>query len=275
MIEKIINSYIEDLQRLRESEVEFERYDFKLSEDGKKDENQLNRQRIGVGLLNDLKIPNDYNIVKRLIREETRHKLSNTENYDYEVIYLYYYLLSQFGVIEDVWSFAALKFDGTMDADSGFETGFFLTYGKDNLRRFLQETPHNLRDKIYRKIFSDETAFSDSDGQAYKEQQRAYFGFIKPLKDEPAKYLWLREKDGFEESFRKWKKNTDLTNEWNALDYVRFSEYFGDENEIEKAITNLVKTNPKSYFAEKYRKQLKRKQTRQIVQKIIDWFKMK
>ncbi len=75
MIEKIINSYIEDLQRLRESEVEFERYDFKLSEDGKKDENQLNRQRIGVGLLNDLKIPDDYNIVKRLIREETRHKL--------------------------------------------------------------------------------------------------------------------------------------------------------------------------------------------------------
>jgi len=274
MIEQIINRYIEDLQRLRDDEVEFERYEFKLSNDGKKDENQLNRQRIGVGLSNDLKIPDDYGIVKRLIEEETRHRLSNTENYEFEVIYLYYYLLSQFGVIEDIWNFSELKFDGTMDADSGFETGFFLTYGKENLRSFLRKSSHKLRDKIYNKVFFDETAFSDSDGQSYIEQQRAYFGLAEPLKDEPGNYLWIREKQGFEECFRDWKKSTDLSDEWNAHEYVRFSEYLGDENEIELAMINFVNISPKSWSAEKYKKQLRRKKISQTFQKIHDWFKM-
>jgi hypothetical protein len=273
MIEKIINRYIEDLRRLRENEGELERYEFKLSIDETKDENQLNRQRIGVGLLNDLKIPDDYNIVKKLTNEETKHRLSNTENYEYEVIYLYYFLLSQFEVIEDIWDFAELKFDGTMDADSGFETGFFLTYGKENLRKFLQKSSHILRDKIYKKVFTDETAFSDDDGQGYKEQQKAYFGLNKPLKDEPGDYLWIREKDGFEESFRKWKESTDLSNEWNAHEYVRLSEYLGDETEIEKAKINLVNSSPKSWSAEKYKKQLRRKRIRQIIQRLTDWFK--
>jgi hypothetical protein len=66
MIERIINRYIENVERLRESAVEIERYEFKLSADGKRDENQLNRLRIAVGLLNDLKIPDDYGIIKGL-----------------------------------------------------------------------------------------------------------------------------------------------------------------------------------------------------------------
>lgn len=74
MIERIINRYLEDLQRLRENAVEFDRYEFKWSVDRKRDENQLNRLRIGVGLLNDLKIPDDYDIVKRLIHEEVKHR---------------------------------------------------------------------------------------------------------------------------------------------------------------------------------------------------------
>src|SRR5690349_5078828 len=146
MIEKIINGYIADLKQLRENEAEFERYTFKLSIDGKRDENQLNRQRIAVGLLNDLNIPEDYKLVKRLIVEEVKHRQAATENYQYDVIYLYYYLLSEFGEIEDIWDFAALKFDGTMDSDSGFETGFFLTYGKENLREFLKSSTHKLKD---------------------------------------------------------------------------------------------------------------------------------
>lgn len=274
MIEKIINRYIEDLRRLRENEGELELYEFKLSLDGTKDENQLNRQRIGIGLLNDLKIPDDYDIVKKLIKEETRHRLSNTENYEYEVIYLYYYLLSQFGVIEDIWDFAELKFDGTMDADSGFETGFFLTYGKENLRNFLQKSPHKLRDKIYRKVFADETAFSDDDGQGYNEQQKAYFGLTLPLKDQPSDYLWIREKEGFQESFIKWKESTDLSNQWNAHEYIRFSEYLDDEIEIEKAMVNLVNVSPKSWSAEKYRKQIRQKRIRLIIQRIRDLFRI-
>lgn len=274
MIEKIINRYIEDLHRLRENEAEFERYEFIVSDDRKRDENQRNRQRIGVGLLNDLKVPDDYTIVKRLIKEETRHRSANTENYAFEVLYLYYYLLSQFGVIEDIWDFAALKFDGTMDADSGFETGYFLTYGKENLRRLLQKSSHPLKDKIYEKVFSNETEFNESAGQAYMEQQRAYFGLVKPLNDEPRHYLWLREKAGFEESLQNWKKATDLSVNSNAYDYVIFAEYLEDENELEKAMVNYIHVSPKSWLAEKYKKHLRRKRIREILQKITGWFKM-
>lgn len=274
MIENIIKRYIEDLRRLRENEGELERYKFKLSHDSTKDENQLNRQRIGVGLLNDLKIPDDYDIVKRLTQEETRHRLSNTVNYEYEVIYLYYYLLSHFGVIEDIWDFAELKFDGTMDSDSGFETGYFLTYGKEKLRKFLQDSPNQLSNKIYNKIFFSENAYSDDDGQDYKGQQKAYFGLVLPLKDDPGNYLWIREKEGFKESFIKWKECTDLSNKWNADEYVRFSEYLNDENEIEKAMLNLINVSPESWAAEKYMKQLKQKRFRLTIQKIKDWFKI-
>lgn len=55
------------------------------------------------------------------------------------------------------------------------------------------------------------------------------------MKDEPGNYVWIKEKDGFEESFKRWKESTDLSNEWNAHEYIRFSEYLGDEDEIEKA----------------------------------------
>ena len=275
MIEKIINRYLEDLQRLRENAVEFDRYEFKRSVDGKRDENQLNRLRIGVGLLNDLKIPDDYDIVKRLIQEEVKHRHANTENYEFEVIYLFFYLLSEFGVLENIWEFAELKFDGTMDSDTGFETGFFLTYGKERLRSFLKSSSHKLRDKIYDKVFSNESGFDDRDGQGYKEQQKAYFGLIQPLKDEPGNYIWIKEKDGFEESFRRWKESTDLSNEWSAHEYIRFSEYLGDEDEIEKAMINFVKVSPKSWSGKKYRKQLRQKQIRQKIQKISAWFKMR
>ncbi|NUM42311.1 MAG: hypothetical protein HUU45_11855 [Leptospiraceae bacterium] len=56
-------------------------------------------------------------------------------------------------------------------------------------------------------------AFSDNDGQDYKEQQKAYFGLVLPLIDDPGNYLWIREKEGFKESLKNWKVVTDLSNE--------------------------------------------------------------
>lgn len=274
MIEAIIHSYIADLRQLRKHEAAFERYAFTLSADKKNDVNQLNRLRIGVGLLNDLIIPDDHTLVKRLIREEVIHRNAGTENYGFEVIYLLYYLLSEFGVIEDIWDFAALKFDGTMDADSGFETGFFLTYGKENLRRFLQRSSHKLKDKIYHRIFFDETAYSNKDGQAYKDQQAAYFGLKLPLTDEPRDYLWIQEKKGFPESFDNWKKSTDLSDEWNARNYVQYAEYLGDENEIERAMQNYITAFPTTWSASQYKKQLRKKRNKNILETMAGWFKM-
>ncbi len=275
MIDNILDKYLEDLQALRENEAAFERYKFKLSEDKKRDENQINRLRIGIGLLNDLKIPEDYDLVKKLIEQEVRRKTTNTKNDTYDVLYLYYYLLSEFKVIEDIWDYAALKFDGTMDADMGFETGFFSTYGKENLRLLLQNSSHRLKDKIYNKIFYEETAYSDQDGAAYKEQQLAYFGLKRPLKNVPGKYMWIQEKEGFREALNEWISNTDLSDGWNAGDYVTYAAYLGDETEIETAMKNYLKVSPKSWSATQYKRALRTKRIKKVLQKVSSWFQWK
>jgi hypothetical protein len=260
MIETIIDKYMNDLKRLREYEVEFKQYEFELSDDMRNDVNQLNRLRVAIGLLNDIKIPDDYNLVKRLLNEEIKHRTSSTQNYQFEVVYLYFYLLSEFKNIADIWDFATLKFDGTMDADSGFETGFFLTYGKENLRYYLQNSTHVLKDKVYDKVYYNESIFSDKDGQAYKDQQKAYFGLIKPLQNVPGNYFWIQEKDGYNEAFINWKENADLSDQRIAYDYVIYSEYLENEEEIEKAMRNYIKIDPKSWLAKGYKKNLRDKQ---------------
>jgi ribosomal protein S21 len=91
------------------------------------------------------------------------------------------------------------------------------------------------------------------------------------LKDEPGNYLWIREKDGFEESFKKWKKSTDLYNEWKAQEYVQFAEYLGDENEMEKAMKNFVKVSPESWLAKKIQKAVET-ETNQVNTSKNNWF---
>jgi hypothetical protein len=180
--------------------------------------------------------------------------------------------MSEFKVIEDIWDYAALKFDGTMDADMGFETGFFLTYGKENLRLLLQNSSHRLKDKIYNKIFYEETAYSDQDGAAYQEQQQAYFGLKRPLKNVPGKYMWIQEKEGFREALNQWISTTDLSDGWNARDYVTYAVYLGDETEIETAMKNYLKVSPKSWSAGQYKRALRSKRIKKVLQKVRSWF---
>lgn len=272
MVEKIIHKYIQDLNRLREDEREFKKYTYTLSEDGKRDLNQFNRFTIGVGLFNDLRVPDDYSIVRRLFEEEVKHRHANTDNYDFEVIYMYCYFLSEFGVIEDIWDFAALKFDGTMDADSGFETGFFLTYGKEKLRHYVTSSNHRLQTRIIETVFSDETLYSEDSGKAYKEQQIAYLGLKKPVGIPLGFYMRLHEKEYFKAAFETWKSETDLTDKRNAYEYVNFAEYLGEEGEIRSAMENHVRVNPRSWMSDKYKKLLNPDQNKSLLHRIINWF---
>jgi hypothetical protein len=68
-----------------------------------------------------------------------------------------------------------LKFDGTMDADAGFETRFFVTYGKERLRDYLNGSSHELKEKIEKKIFAHESDYSDKSGRRYQVGQIAFF----------------------------------------------------------------------------------------------------
>lgn len=183
IVDEIIKKYCDRLEKLRTDDTQFDKYKFKLSEDGRKDINQFRRFSIGIGLFNNLKIPNDHTIVKRLFQEERKHRDAQTENYEYETIYMYGYFLSKFGNLEDIWEFAELKFDGSMDADCGFDTGFFLTYGKENLRQYLKNSTHKLKEKVERKIFKYESNYSDEDGVIYQESQIIYFDLKKPVSE--------------------------------------------------------------------------------------------
>lgn len=243
MIQELIQKYIEKLNKLRANEEEFKNYEFTLSKDKKQDENQKNRFRIGVGLFNDLQIPEDYSIVKRLFEEELKHRNAKTENYDFEVIYMYCYFLSEFGKIEDVWQFAELKFDGSMDADLGFDTGFFLTFGKEELRHYLNKSTHRLKEKIQQKIFSNESWFTDENGMEYKENQISYFGLKEPILNPIDFYMFLDEKELFKAELNKWKSKHDLCDILNANAYINYAEYLGDEDEIYKAMNNYKKNS--------------------------------
>lgn len=260
MIDQIIQKYLDKLEKLRTDESEFEKYKFELLADKTNDKNCFNRFSIGVGFFNDLQVPDDYKLIKKLFKEEIKylnaHKKFNFENFAHEIIYMYSYFLSEFGKIEDIWSFAALKFDGSMDSDSGFETDFFLTYGKENLRKYLASSTHQLTNKIQERIFTSESCYSDESGQEYKENQISFFDFKKPINHPIRFYQSLNEKEYFMIEFEKWKEENDLSNSRIAYDYVNFAEYTEIEEEIKKALLNYIKIKPDNWLSDQYRRRL-------------------
>ena len=258
MFEIVIGKYIKKLDKLRVDEKEMDNYRFKLSKDKKKDINQSNRAALGIILYNYLKIPDDYLMIKTLFEEEIKHRNSKTENYEYEDIYMYAFLLSEFKKIEDIWPYAALKFDGSMDSDMGFEIGFFLTYGKENLRKYLSTSQHPLKKKIEDKIFDNESIYSDETGEEYRQQQIAYFDFRKPISDPLYFYKWVNEKEYFKAEFLNWRAKTNLSAYQNAYNYVVYAKYLGEEEELIKAMENYIAVKPDDRLSTEYRAQLKK-----------------
>ena len=248
MTNQIIEDYKKELDLLRNNASEFEKYRFHLDEVTHRDINQHNRFTIGIGLFNDLRVPDDYGLVEKLLEEEIKHRNSQSINYNYEVIYMYFYFLSEFDNIEDIWKFASFKFDGTMDSDSGFETEFFLTYGKEKLMTYLKQANHALKEQILKKVRD----MDDEDGERYREGQVAYFGLKAPIQNPLNFYQFIQHKTLFERVYKSWKSTIDLNDARNAYDNIHYAEFLGDEESIQAAIIQYYKTEPSDWLAKEY-----------------------
>lgn len=245
MTEKTIQKYIDKLNKLRNDVAAFEEYRFHYDPKLEKDINQQKRYLIGIGLFNDLKIPEDYKLVKRLLAEEIKHRNSNANDYEYEVIYMYFYLISEFKQLDDIWEFAKFKFNGTMDADTGFETIHFLAYGKENLKAYLDQSNHELKGKILKKVFG-KNEYSDEDGTLYRESMIAYFDFKSPINNPLKFYKLLGDKKSFQEAYDQWKSNSDLSFPNYAYKNIEHIEYIGNPLQIEQAILDYYATAPQN-----------------------------
>jgi hypothetical protein len=275
MIDRVIQKYLDKLDKLRTDVDEFKEYEFELLEDESNDRNCLNRFTIGVGFFNDLRVPDDYQLIKRLFNEEVRyrnaHEKYRFDDYEYETIYMYSYFLTEFANIEDIWEFAKLKFDGSMDSYSGFETGFFLTYGKDKLRNYLKRSNHQLAKRIQKEVFNNKFYDLDRLGGEYKEGLIKYFGFKKPITCPILFFQSLNERECFLIEFEKWKKENDLTDRRIAYDYVNFAEYARVEEEIRKAKLNYIELGLEDWSSNQYRRDLRKKKS--MISRLLNRYK--
>lgn len=248
-MEELINKYISELNTLRITE-DYSKYNIKI--ESNEDINQINRYRIGVGLFNNLNTKADYQIVKHLLSEQISCMKLNPGNFDHEIIYMYFYFISEFKNIEDIWDYAHLKFSGDMDSDIGFDTEFFLVYGKENLKTYLNSSNHKLRDKVYSKIFSDENYFSDNSAEEYKINIISFFGFKRPIANPLHFCKILNEKECFLNEFKNYKNQLDLTNFRNTYDYVNYAKFTEDKSEICEALNKFIEYHPENWITKDY-----------------------
>jgi hypothetical protein len=248
-MEILIEKYINELNDLR-TRKDFSKYNVKIELN--QDVNQINRYRIGVGLFNNLNTESDYQIVKHLFSEQIACMKSNSINFDNEILYMYFYFISEFKNIEDIWDYAELKFSGGMDSDIGFDTEFFLVYGKEDLRNYLKASTHTLKDKIYSIIFENELSYDDTSAEEYKNNKISFFGFKKPITNNLHFCQTLDEKNSFLNELKKWKNEIDLTIFRNAYDYVNYSKYTGDNIQICEALTKFIKNHPDTWITKDF-----------------------
>jgi len=246
---ELINSYKNDLVALRET-GDYSKYVVKIINDI--DENQINRYRLGAALFNHLNIEKDYIIVSIILNEQLKSGESQPNNWDHEILYMYFYFISRFSILEDIWKYAELKFSD-WDSDTGFDTEFFLTYGKDKLMLYLSNIAHPLKERLIDRINS----FEDSDAQSYEINKISFFGFKLPIENELHACQTLQERELFKLKFSKYKDNLDLTNFRKAYDYVNYAKYTLDNKEIKIALTKFIDNHPTDSSTKQYIKELK------------------
>ncbi len=246
----LVDKYITELTVLR-IKKDFSKYNVKIELN--EDINQIHRYRIGVGLFNSLNIESDYQIVKHLFSEQINCMKINPQNFDHEILNMYFFFISEFKIMDDIWDYAELKFAGDMDSDLGFDTEFFLAYGKENIRNYLKSSTHKLKDTIYSKIFSHELAYDDNSGRDYRINKISFFGLKKPITDNLHFCSTLNERECFIEEFKKWKQQIDLSNFRTAYDYVNYSKFTEDNNEICEALNKFINNHPDHWMTKDYK----------------------
>ena len=252
---KIIDKYIDELQQLRKDPLKLSSYSFILDPLTHEDINQEKRYLLGVGLFNDLHIDKDYELVRSLLDEEIKQRNAGTANYNKDVIHMYFYFLSQFKNINDIWTFAEFKYGGTFKDEFSFDTGFFLVYGKEKLKTYLKKSDHRLKEKVYQSVFGH-AKYSNIDGIFYQKTQIRYFGFKIPIPNPLEFYQTLKEWDLYAMEYQKWTEDNDITDPQIAYDNIQYAGFLKDDRKREEAILNYYFSVPDGWLANEYLKEL-------------------
>ncbi|MCI4670336.1 MAG: hypothetical protein MRZ79_19520 [Bacteroidia bacterium] len=142
---------------------------------------QFNRQRLLKVLIKDLRIEEDYELVKYLFKQELilRKRLSPVypEGYDKTLIYLGAFLLVKFRQVEDLWRFVELK---SLDenSDKEFDLEHLLALGIDKVYNLMAKTDNPLQFKAARLIGKrpENAPFTEEQLRKWEESKATSFG---------------------------------------------------------------------------------------------------
>lgn len=252
----LIDRYIRKLEEIRNasnwSSLEYVGVD---------EEEELRRQKerykIGVGLFNNLLIPEDYDLVSFLFDQEINLRKSKVKNQEADVLYLYAYFLSRFKKIDDVWKFVDAKY---IDFDTviGFDTNYFFTFGLIEIYHLATNTDHKKRDLLVKAIGKrrEDTFYDADEFQKWEEGRVEYYDFVKPIKNSLNFYRIFDEKYLFKTEFKKWMKKIDLDDKRMSYKCIHLAKYAEDKEALITSIETYLRYDKEGFLHDKFRREL-------------------
>lgn len=146
IIDEYINTYLKFRNSNNWESLRYENQDKEVEI-----EKQLERYKLGVGLFNTVSVDEDYEFVTFMFDQELKLHKSKIGRHRPDVLYMYAFLLSRLGQIEDVWKFLEAKY---FDFDSriGFDTYYFMTFGIDEIYNYAAKTKHDNKELLLKTI---------------------------------------------------------------------------------------------------------------------------
>lgn len=253
---KTIDHYISQYKEIRESK-DWSAYKFEGINDEEEIEKQKMRYKIGVGLFNELKIPDDYEFVSFLFDQETKLRKSEIENQEPDVLYLYAYFLSRFKNIDDIWKFLDVKYID-FDSEIGFDTNYFLTFKVSDVSKLLKETNHKKKDLLIKTlgIEKEDINFDEEEFQRWEHGKVEYYDFVKPVKRPLKFYRLFEEKELFKSELKRWIEENELDDRNASYELIHFAEYAEDKELLIKALESYLRFDEQGFLHDKFSREL-------------------
>lgn len=220
-------------------------------------EKQLKRYKLGVGLFNVLNLNEDYEYVSFMFDQELKLHKSEIGRHKPDVLYMYAFLLSKFGQIEDVWKFLEAKY---IDFDSGigFDTYYFMTFGIDEIYNYVSKTQNEKKELLIKTIGTkkEDIHFDQEEFERWEKGKYEYYDFVKPIKRPMSFYQLFEHKELYKQEFSEWVKVNEFKDQRSAYDCIHMAEYAEDKQTLIKAIQNYLKHDKEGFLHDKFKKRL-------------------
>lgn len=174
-----------------------------------KNQNQIKRNRILIGLYNDFK-PSDYEIADFIFNEEKilrKSDLRLVDDYEVDVLYLSAFILTKFDRVDDIWKFIDAK-ETDFDSSIGFDSEYLLSFGVDKVFEYLENSKNQNIEfvKAFLGVNLSDSFYSQEEIDDWKIHKYRYFRcFEFPIKDEISFLYQAKEYDDLRILIPKWR----------------------------------------------------------------------